>query len=41
MFKIHGKHQDKHFHPLIADRPPQVTVGVNATHDEMDLEGDR
>jgi hypothetical protein len=41
MFKIHGKHQDKHFHSPIADRAPQVTAGVNATHDEMDLEGDR
>jgi hypothetical protein len=41
MLKIHGKHQDKHSHPLIAGRAPQVTADVNATHDEMDLEGDR
>jgi hypothetical protein len=41
MFKIHGKHQDKLFHSLIAGRAPQMTADVNATHHEMDLEGDR
>ena len=41
MLKIHGKHEDEHFYPLIADRAPRVTAGVNAAHDEMDVEGDR
>ena len=41
MLTIHGKHQDRHFYPLIAGRAPQVTAGVNAARDEMDIEGDR
>ena len=36
MLKIHGKHEDKHFFPLIAGRAPQVMASVNATHGEMD-----
>jgi hypothetical protein len=36
MLKIHGKHEDKHFFPLIAGTAPQVTAGVNATHGELE-----
>ena len=36
MPKIHGKHEDKHFIPLIAGRVPRVTASMNARHGEMD-----
>lgn len=43
MLKIHSKREDKQvlpFTPFTSGETPQVTVGVNATRAEMEVETD-
>jgi iron-sulfur cluster repair protein YtfE (RIC family) len=37
MLEAHGKHEDKHFFPLLADSAPPITASMTATHNEMAL----